>query len=147
MKGPFKIYTDGACVGNPGPGGWGVFIVDASKAEFEFSGGEKDTTNNRMEMMGAIIALEKIERGEQIEIYTDSQYLKNGITSWIHGWVKNNWKTASKQPVKNQDLWERLHLLSTQHNVQWKWIKGHAGHFGNERADALARNAVVRQRI
>lgn len=147
MKSPIKIYTDGACTGNPGPGGWGAFIIDAEQKEFEFSGGEEHTTNNRMEMLGAIAGLENIVEGMMVELFTDSAYLKNGITTWIKGWLRNNWQTVDKKPVKNQDLWIRLHELSTKHNVQWNWIKGHAGHFGNERADALAKGAIVRLRI
>jgi len=148
MKGPLKIYTDGACIGNPGAGGWGVFVVDANKKEFEFSGYEKHTTNNRMELMGAIEALECLPpTQEHVSLYTDSKYVKNGITIWIQSWMKNGWKTAAKQPVKNQDLWMKLHDLTNAQKVDWNWIRGHSGHFGNERADALARNAIVRLRI
>jgi ribonuclease HI len=148
MKSPLIIYTDGACSGKPGPGGWGVFIVDNDKQEFEFFGSEELTTNNRMEMMGAIKALEQLsEEGAEVEIHTDSAYLKNGITVWIHGWLKNNWKTSTKTPVKNQDLWEKLHKLMKKHTVKWQWVLGHVGVFGNERADALARNAVVRLKM
>ena len=151
MRGKLTIYVDGACQGNPGPGGWGVFIVDSENTEFEFFGSEPQTTNNRMEIMGAICALEliasKIEPGASIDMYTDSQYLKNGITLWIHTWLKNNWKTSTKTPVKNQDLWERLHQLINQYSINWNWVKGHVGVFGNERADALARNAIVKLKI
>ena len=147
MKSPLIIYTDGACTGNPGPGGWGAFVTDSEKKEFEFFGSEQFTTNNRMEMMGAIKALEQLTDRCEIEIHTDSAYLKNGITVWIHGWLKNNWKTASKAPVKNQDLWEQLHALMQKHTVKWHWVKGHSGVFGNERADALARNGVVRLKL
>ncbi|USO02281.1 MAG: ribonuclease HI [Alphaproteobacteria bacterium] len=148
MKGPFKIYTDGACSGNPGQGGWGAFIIDAMNKEFQLSGYEERTTNNRMELMGVIEALSSMPaEGEKIAIYTDSQYVKNGITVWIHGWIKNGWKTAGRQPVKNQDLWAKLHDLTNVHEVDWNWVRGHAGDFGNERADALARSAIVRLRI
>ena len=147
MQGKLKIYVDGACLGNPGPGGWGVFVVDGNDAEFEFCGNEEHTTNNRMEMMSAIMALENINPNSTVEIYTDSQYVKNGITLWVKNWIKNNWKTAGKQPVKNQDLWEKLHSLIQQHQVSWHWVKGHSGIFGNERADALARNAIVQFKI
>jgi len=147
MKGPLQIYTDGACIGNPGAGGWGVFIIDQDKAEYEFSGFEAHTTNNRMELMGAIRALDSLKDTISVSIYTDSQYLKKGITLWIHAWIDNGWKTTNKQSVKNQDLWMELHHLTQKHDVCWNWIKGHAGHFGNERADALARNAIVQLRM
>lgn len=136
-----EVFTDGACLGNPGPGGWGVLILDDGNAR-ELSGGEANTTNNRMELMAAIRALEETPRGKSIILYTDSQYVKNGITSWIHGWKKNGWKNASKKPVKNRDLWEALDALIEGREIEWRWVKGHAGHPGNERADALASEAA-----
>ncbi len=143
--GPIHIYTDGACSGNPGEGGYGVYMHDAQKNDFELSGGEQNTTNNRMEMLAAIKALECFAEGAPFKliVYTDSQYLKNGINSWIKGWKKNGWKTANRDPVKNQDLWIRLDELQTQLTPHWEWIRGHSNIFGNERADALARNAVI----
>jgi ribonuclease HI len=139
-------YTDGACSGNPGPGGWGVVLqaVDAGSVvrERELSGGESLTTNNRMELMAAIAALEALERTATITIVTDSTYLRDGIRQWIHGWKRNGWKTAAKKPVKNADLWLRLDAAQARHSVVWEWIKGHAGHEQNERADALARAAI-----
>lgn len=136
-------HTDGACSGNPGPGGWGVLLQakrdGAVVKERELSGGEGQTTNNRMELMAAIMALETLERASDLTIVTDSAYVKNGITGWLHGWKRNGWKTASKKPVKNDDLWKRLDAAQARHQVTWKWIKGHAGHEENERADALAR--------
>ncbi len=136
-------YTDGACSGNPGPGGWGVLLQamqdGAVVKERELSGGEADTTNNRMELMAAIMALETLERASALTIVTDSAYVKNGITSWLHGWKRNGWRTAAKKPVKNDDLWQRLDEAQARHDVRWEWIKGHAGHPENERADALAR--------
>lgn len=136
-------HTDGACSGNPGPGGWGV-LLEAKKngavvKERELKGGEAETTNNRMELLAAIMALETLERPSTITIVTDSAYVKNGVTSWIHGWKKNGWKTSNKKPVKNVDLWQRLDEAQARHDVHWTWIKGHAGHDENERADALAR--------
>lgn len=136
-------YTDGACSGNPGPGGWGVLLIarkgDEIVKERALSGGEADTTNNRMELMGAIQALETLERPSAITIITDSAYVQNGVTTWIHGWKANGWKTAAKKPVKNDDLWKRLDAAQTRHSVAWEWVKGHAGHPENERADELAR--------
>ena len=136
-------YTDGACSGNPGPGGWGVLLLardgDAVLKERELSGGEGETTNNRMELMAAIMALEVLERASTLTVVTDSAYVKNGITGWLHGWKRNGWRTASKKPVKNDDLWQRLDAAQARHDVTWEWIKGHAGHAENERADALAR--------
>lgn len=136
-------YTDGACSGNPGPGGWGVVLQalrdDQVAKERTLSGGEADTTNNRMELMAAISALETLERAAQVTIITDSAYVKNGVTSWIHGWKRNGWRTADKKPVKNVDLWQRLDAAQTRHQVTWEWVKGHAGHPENERADELAR--------
>ncbi|AUN31598.1 ribonuclease HI [Niveispirillum cyanobacteriorum] len=134
-------FTDGACSGNPGPGGWGV-LLRWNGTEKEMKGGEPDTTNNRMELMAAISALEALKRSVPIRLHTDSQYVKNGITTWIHGWKKNGWKTASKDPVKNEDLWRRLDDLVARHKVEFHWVKGHAGHVENERADQLARDGL-----
>lgn len=143
-------YTDGACSGNPGPGGWGVILraVEDGKLlrERELSGGEVMTTNNRMEMMAAIAALEALERPASITLVTDSTYLRDGITKWIHGWKRNGWKTAAKKPVRNADLWQRLEAAEARHQVRWEWTKGHAGHEENERADELARAEVRRIR-
>ncbi len=140
-------YTDGACSGNPGPGGWGVLLraMDGETVlkERELSGGEAETTNNRMELLAAISALETLERPSKITIVTDSAYVKNGVTGWIHGWKRNGWKTASKKPVKNVDLWQRLDEAQQRHDVTWKWVKGHAGHPENERADELARAGMA----
>ena len=136
-------WTDGACSGNPGPGGWGVLMRAMDGAailkERELQGGEKLTTNNRMELMAAIAALETLSRETAITITTDSAYVKNGVTGWIHGWKRNGWKTADRKPVKNVDLWQRLDAAQARHDVTWAWIKGHAGHAENERADELAR--------
>lgn len=135
-------YTDGGCSGNPGPGGWGVILQarngDAVVKERELSGGSPETTNNRMELTAAIEALEALERPSEITIVTDSTYLRDGITKWIHGWKRNGWKTAAKKPVKNEDLWQALDVLVARHEVRWDWVKGHAGHEENERADKLA---------
>ncbi len=140
-------YTDGACSGNPGPGGWGVLMIaresGAVVKERELSGGEPQTTNNRMELMAAISALEALNRPVEITIVTDSAYVKNGVTEWIHGWKRNGWRTAAKDPVKNAELWQRLDAAQGQHKVTWRWIKGHAGHAENERADALARAGMA----
>ena len=135
------IYTDGACSGNPGPGGWGAILSFAGK-EKELKGGELHTTNNRMELMAAISALEALTKPCDVDLHTDSQYVRKGITSWINGWKKNGWKTADKKPVKNVDLWQKLEAALKQHNVRWHWVKGHAGHPMNERADQLARDAI-----
>jgi len=139
-------YTDGACSGNPGPGGWGVLLQALSDGkvvkERELSEGEELTTNNKMELMAAIAALEILNRSSEITIFTDSKYVKNGIQTWLSSWKKNNWKTSSKKPVKNDDLWKRLDALCQQHEVDWKWVKGHAGNIGNERVDELARRAM-----
>ena len=135
------IYTDGACSGNPGPGGWGAILSFAGK-EKELKGGELHTTNNRMELMAAISALEALTKPCDVDLHTDSQYVRNGITSWINGWKKNGWKTADKKPVKNVDLWQKLDAALKQHKVRWHWVKGHAGHPMNERADQLARDAI-----
>ena len=137
------IYTDGACSGNPGPGGWGA-ILRYNGIEKEISGGDPGTTNNRMEMMAAIAALEALKRPARVRLHTDSTYLKDGITKWIHAWKARGWKTASKKPVKNQDLWQRLEVALVPHDVKWLWVKGHAGHPENERADQLARTAIER---
>jgi ribonuclease HI len=140
-------YTDGACSGNPGPGGWGVLMLaregDRVVKERTLNGGEADTTNNRMELLAAISALEALKRGAAITIVTDSAYVKNGVTTWIHGWKRNGWRTADKKPVKNVDLWQRLEDAQARHDVTWEWIKGHAGHPENERADELAREGMA----
>lgn len=136
-----EIFTDGACLGNPGPGGWGVLIIE-SGARREMNGGEEATTNNRMEMLAAIRALEETPKGAKIVLHTDSQYVKNGITGWIKGWKRNGWKNAAKQPVKNRDLWEKLDALAAERTVDWRWVKGHNGHPENERVDELAREAA-----
>ena len=136
-----EIFTDGACSGNPGPGGWGV-VLRWRGHEKELYGGEKETTNNRMELMAAIQGLGALTRGSRAAIYTDSKYVKDGITEWIDNWKRNGWRTAAKKPVKNEDLWRRLDEALKGHDVDWHWIKGHAGHPENERADALARLGV-----
>lgn len=140
-------YTDGACSGNPGPGGWGVYLLakdgDTILKERTLEGGEALTTNNRMELMAAIMALETLASASDITVVTDSAYVKNGVTGWIHGWKRNGWKTSNKKPVKNDDLWKRLDAAQTRHQVTWKWIKGHAGHAENERADELARAGMA----
>jgi ribonuclease HI len=138
------IFTDGACSGNPGPGGWGA-LLRYRDTEKELSGGESESTNNRMELMAAIMALESLTRPIKVCLYTDSTYVRDGITKWIHGWRKNGWKTAAKKAVKNVDLWQRLDLAAERHTIDWRWIKGHAGHPGNERADELAREASLDQ--
>ncbi|WNZ57966.1 ribonuclease HI [Microbulbifer sp. EKSA008] len=135
------IYTDGACRGNPGPGGWGALLVYGER-EKELFGGEAHTTNNRMELLAAIKALEALKQPCKVDLHTDSQYLRQGITGWINNWKKNGWKTASKKPVKNADLWRQLDESVSQHDVEWHWVKGHAGHPGNERADQLANRGV-----
>ena len=137
-----SLYTDGACKGNPGKGGWGVLMRYGSH-EKELFGGEAHTTNNRMELTAIIQGLAAIKRPCAVVIYTDSQYVKNGMEKWIHGWKKNGWKTAAKQPVKNEDLWQQLDRLAAQHQIQWQWVRGHAGHAENERADALANQGVA----
>lgn len=140
-------YTDGACSGNPGPGGWGVLMLaregDVVVKERELAGGEEMTTNNRMELLAAISALEALKVASEITIVTDSAYVKNGITEWIAGWKRKNWRTAGGPPVKNVDLWQRLDAANARHRVTWRWIKGHAGHAENERADALARGGMA----
>ena len=141
-RGKVIVHTDGACSGNPGPGGWGV-ILDYNGTRKELSGGEADTTNNRMELMAAITALEALKRPCAVEMHVDSQYVKDGITRWIHGWKKNGWKTADKKPVKNAELWQRLDAALGSHQISWHWVKGHAGHDDNERADQLARQGMA----
>ncbi|MBL4538124.1 ribonuclease HI, degrades RNA of DNA-RNA hybrids [Oceanicaulis sp. 350] len=135
------IHTDGACSGNPGPGGWGA-ILHWNGHEKELSGAEADTTNNRMELMAAIASLEALKRRSKVRLVTDSTYVRDGVTKWIHGWKRNGWKTAAKKPVKNDDLWKRLDAIASKHDVTWEWVKGHAGHPENERADQLARDAI-----
>ena len=139
------IYSDGACKGNPGPGGWGALLLTESggkSREKELCGGEKETTNHRMEMMAVIEALGALNKRCKVTVYTDSVYVQKGITEWIHGWKSRGWKTADKKPVKNEDLWKRLDTAAQHHNVEWRWVKGHAGHAGNERADTLANRGV-----
>ena len=135
------IFTDGACRGNPGPGGWGA-LLQVGATEKELWGGEPNTTNNRMELTAVIRALEALKRPVAVRIHTDSQYVQKGISQWIHNWKKNGWRTSDKKPVKNADLWQRLDVLSGQHDVAWIWVKGHAGHPGNERADKLANRGI-----
>ncbi|MEM7641392.1 MAG: ribonuclease HI [Pseudomonadota bacterium] len=140
-------YTDGACSGNPGPGGWGALLIAREGAavvkERELKGGEADTTNNRMELMAAIAALEALARPSKLTVVTDSAYVKGGITAWMHGWKRNGWKTSTRKPVKNEDLWRRLDAAAARHDVTWEWVKGHAGHPENERADELARAGMA----
>ena len=142
-RGVVEIYTDGACSGNPGPGGWGAVLSYGGRSK-ELSGGEAAaTTNNRMELMAAIQALESLKRPSKVRLHTDSSYLRNGITGWLASWKRNGWRTASRQPVKNEDLWRRLDAAAARHDVQWLWVKGHAGDPGNERADALANRGMA----
>jgi len=136
-----EIFTDAACSGNPGPGGWGA-ILRAGEHEKEMWGGDSETTNNRMELMAAIMALEALKGPTTIDLHTDSTYVKDGITRWIHNWQRNGWKTAAKKPVKNVDLWQRLQEAMARHEISWHWVKGHAGHPENERADELARRGI-----
>ncbi len=136
------IYSDGACKGNPGAGGWGALLVTGGHRK-EISGGEANTTNNRMEMTAVIRALESLKRPSTIEVHTDSQYVQKGISEWMAGWKRRNWRTASGQPVKNQDLWLQLDALAQLHRIEWKWVRGHSGHPENERADALANQGVL----
>lgn len=136
-----EIFTDGACSGNPGPGGWGA-VLRWRGVEKELSGAEAGTTNNRMELMAAIAALEALKRPSKVDLTSDSTYLRDGITKWIHAWRAKGWKTAGKKPVKNQDLWLRLDEVAKRHDIEWHWVKGHAGHAENERADKLARDAI-----
>jgi ribonuclease HI len=141
-KGKVVIHTDGACSGNPGPGGWGA-ILDYNGTRKEIFGGAKDTTNNRMEIQAAFEALNTLKRPCEVEMHVDSQYVKDGITKWIHGWKKNGWKTADKKPVKNVELWQALDLAIARHTISWHWVKGHDGHPDNERADELAREGMA----
>ncbi|GAB3437690.1 ribonuclease HI [Streptomonospora sediminis] len=134
---PVQIHTDGACAGNPGPGGWGVVLSFGEHAK-ELYGGEEQTTNNRMELMAAIMALEALKQPVVVNLHTDSTYVRNGITSWIHGWKRSGWRTRDKKPVKNADLWQRLDAAAGRHEIQWRWVRGHSGDRGNERADQLA---------
>jgi ribonuclease HI len=136
------IHTDGACSGNPGPGGWGAILAFGDSVK-EMKGGEPHTTNNRMELMGAISALEALKRPCLVDLHTDSQYMRDGIMKWIHGWKRNGWRTSDKKPVKNVDLWQRLDEAIKRHRVNWHWVKGHAGHAENERADELAREGIA----
>jgi ribonuclease HI len=136
-----EIFTDGACKGNPGPGGWGV-LMRYGEVEKELCGGETNTTNNRMEMLAVISGLEALKKSTKVRIILDSQYVQKGMNEWIHGWKARGWKTAAKQPVKNVDLWQRLDLAVARHEVQWQWVRGHAGHEGNERADQLANKGI-----
>jgi ribonuclease HI len=136
------IYTDGACKGNPGPGGWGAVLSWGGEREQELFGGEAHTTNNRMELTAVIRALAGLPAGTHVHLHTDSQYVKNGMETWIHGWKRNGWKTADRKPVKNAELWRDLDALVVQHHLTWHWVKGHAGNHGNERADALANRGV-----
>jgi ribonuclease HI len=142
MTGRVTIWTDGACSGNPGPGGWGA-ILRYGDTEKDLFGGDPATTNNRMELMAAIMALETLTRPCAIDVHTDSQYLRGGVTGWINGWKRNGWKTADKKPVKNAELWQRLDAAAARHAIEWHWVKGHAGHAMNERADELARQGMA----
>jgi ribonuclease HI len=139
-----EIFTDGACSGNPGPGGWGA-VMRWRGLEKELSGGERETTNNRMEMMAAIRTLESLQRAVAVDLYTDSTYVRDGITKWLAGWKARGWKTAGKKPVKNQDLWQRLDRATQGHDIRWHWVRGHSGHPENERADELARKAIPKR--
>ena len=138
----YKIYTDGACSGNPGPGGWGAVILDQDSKQKNISGSEKNTTNNRMELLAAIMSLKKIKTNSEVVIFTDSTYVKNGITEWMKNWKKNGWKNSSKKPVKNKDLWEKLDKLCDANSVSWKWVKGHSTNEFNNLADELATKAI-----
>ncbi len=135
------IYTDGACKGNPGPGGWGVLMISGENRR-ELCGGERDTTNNRMELTAAIEALRALKRRCRVRLFTDSSYVKQGIETWIHGWKRNGWKTSDRKPVKNADLWQMLDTLAAQQDVEWRWVKGHSGDPGNERADELSNEGI-----
>jgi ribonuclease HI len=136
-----EVYADGACKGNPGPGGWGVLLIEGGR-ERELHGGEPATTNNRMELTAVIRALEALPHGSRVRLYTDSQYVQKGMKEWIHDWKRRGWRTADKKPVKNVDLWRRLDTLAAEHDVEWHWVRGHAGHAENERADALANRGI-----
>src|SRR5438067_4781159 len=146
MRPEVEIFTDGACSGNPGPGGWGA-VLRYGAVEKELSGGEAATTNNRMELMAAIAGLEALKRPCRARLYTDSQYLRDGITRWLPAWKARGWRTADKKPLKNLDLWQRLELAAAPHQIEWHWVRGHAGHPENERADALARGAIAAFRL
>jgi len=141
--GAVEVYADGACKGNPGPGGWGVLLIEGDR-ERELHGGEPATTNNRMELTAVIRALEELPHGSRVRLYTDSQYVQKGMQEWIHDWKRRGWRTADKKPVKNDDLWKHLDELARNHKVEWHWVRGHDGHPGNERADALANKGVHR---
>ena len=141
FEGIVTIYADGGCRGNPGPGGWGVLLRLGDK-EKELCGGEPDTTNNRMELTAVIRALEALKRPSTVAVHTDSQYVQKGISTWIHNWKRNGWRTSDKKPVKNADLWQKLDTLAQQHEIKWLWVKGHAGHPGNEHADRLANRGI-----
>ena len=141
--GAVEVYADGACKGNPGPGGWGVLLIEGGR-ERELHGGEPATTNNRMELTAVIRALEALPHGSRVRLYTDSQYVQKGMKEWIHDWKRRGWRTADKKPVKNDDLWKHLDELARNHKVEWHWVRGHDGHPGNERADALANKGVHR---
>lgn len=143
---PVELFTDGACLGNPGPGGWGALLRVGTR-ERELSGGETDTTNNRMELMAAIAGLEALKRACTVVITTDSQYVKRGVEEWLPRWQANGWRTSDRKPVKNRDLWERLAAALASHEVRWHWVRGHAGHHENERVDVLARNAALAMKI
>ena len=140
-----QVHTDGACLGNPGPGGWAALLRYGAR-ERELAGGEPATTNNRMELMAAIMALEALTEGCSVVLHTDSQYVRQGITEWIPGWIRRGWRNAAGQPVKNRDLWERLHAACHRHRIDWRWVKGHSGDPDNDRVDALAREQAVRER-
>ena len=140
-KSRVDIWTDGACSGNPGPGGWGALLKSSDKSK-ELYGSDADTTNNRMELTAAIEALNALKKASQVRLHTDSTYVKDGLTKWIHSWKRNGWKTASKKPVKNKDLWQALDAACERHEIEWIWVKGHAGDPGNEKADALARRGA-----
>ena len=144
-KPEIQIWTDGACSGNPGPGGWGVLLIAGTRRK-ELFGGDPDTTNNRMELMAAIEALNALKKASAVTLHTDSTYVKDGLTKWIHGWKKNGWKTAAKKPVKNKDLWIALDEACQRHEIKWVWVKGHAGDEGNEKADELARRGAEEAR-
>ena len=142
MSGTITIWTDGACSGNPGPGGWGA-ILRSGDHEKELSGGAPATTNNRMELTAAIRALEALKGPSEVDLHTDSQYVRGGVTGWIHGWKRNGWRTADRKPVKNIELWQQLDAAAERHRIRWHWVKGHAGHAENERADLLARQGMA----